>query len=241
MRKRRLPLQRMLTHDNLTSLAKDMNLKDVEALYAALGEHHISPTQVVQRLLEVQGGAEGATEDMAEATAPTQPARIVPEEHGDIHVAVTVAGMKEGEMPVRLAHCCNPIPGDPIIGFVTRYHVISVHRRDCENAEERVELQPDRVVEVHWSDQDDQATFVATVQVEALDRHRLLADVTQVLSGERVSILSATVTTTRDRIALSRFTFEMGTPEHLDHLLKVIRKIDGVYDAYRLTGAESKS
>ncbi|WP_035699038.1 ACT domain-containing protein, partial [Glycomyces tenuis] len=234
-----LPLQRMLTHDNLTSLAKDLNLKDVEALYAALGERHISPTHVVTRLLEVQGGAEGATEDMAEATAPTQPARIVPEAHGDIHVAVTVAGMDEGEMPVRLAHCCNPIPGDSIIGFATRYHVISIHRRDCENAEERIELQPDRVLEVRWSDEDDQATFVATVQVEALDRHRLLADVTQVLSGERVSILSATVTTTRDRVALSRFTFEMATPEHLDHIIKVIRKVDGVYDAYRLTGAES--
>jgi guanosine-3',5'-bis(diphosphate) 3'-pyrophosphohydrolase len=238
MRKRRLPMQRMLTHDNLTSLAKDMNLKDVEALYAALGEHHISPASVVQRLLEVQGGAEGAAEDMAEATAPTQPARIVPEAHGDIHAAVSVAGMEEGEMPVRLAHCCNPIPGDSIIGFATRYHVISVHRRDCENAEERIELQPDRVLEVHWSHEDDQATFVATVQVEALDRHRLLADVTQVLSGERVSILSATVTTTRDRVALSRFTFEMANPEHLDHIIKVIRKVDGVYDAYRLTGAE---
>jgi GTP diphosphokinase / guanosine-3',5'-bis(diphosphate) 3'-diphosphatase len=116
--------------------------------------------------------------------------------------------------------------------------VISVHRRDCENAEERIELQPDRVLEVHWSHEDDQATFVATVQVEALDRHRLLADVTQVLSGERVSILSATVTTTRDRVALSRFTFEMANPEHLDHIIKVIRKVDGVYDAYRLTGAE---
>ena len=95
------------------------------------------------------------------------------------------------------------------------------------------------MLEVHWSrDEDDLASLWAAVQVEPRDRHRLLAYVTQVLSGERVSILSATVTTTRDRVALSRFTFEMATPEHLDHIIKVIRKIDGVYDAYRLTGTE---
>jgi GTP pyrophosphokinase len=241
MRKRRLPMQRMLTHDNLTGIAKDLNLKDVEALYAALGERNISPTQIITKLLENQGGAEGAAEDLAEATAPTHPARIVPEEHGDIRVGVIVGGMEEGDMPVRLAHCCGPIPGDDIIGFTTRYHVISVHRRDCENAEERIELQPDRVVDVRWAEsEDDETTFIATVQVEALDRHRLLADVTQSLSAERVNILSATVTTTRDRIALSRFTFEMGTPEHLDHIIKVIRKVDGVYDAYRLTGTDAK-
>ncbi|WP_246497838.1 RelA/SpoT family protein [Natronoglycomyces albus] len=239
MRKRRLPMQRILTTDNLTSLAHDLSLKDVEALYAAIGEKDHSAEHIIAKLLDSQGGAEGASEDIAEVAAPVvPPSKVDPQHHGDMHTGIKIAGMEEGEMPVRLARCCNPIPGDDIIGFSTRFHVVSVHRRNCENAEDRAELQPDRVVEVSWADQAEQTTFVATIQVEALDRHRLLADVTQALSGERISILSATVTTTRDRVALSRFTFEMADPKHLDHIVKVTRNIEGVYDAYRLTSAD---
>lgn len=238
MRKRRLPVQRLLSGENLVTVAHELNQRDVESLYAAIGEHQVKASQVITKLLETQGGSEGVTEDVAEATRPTEPERIVPEAHGDLGVSVRVAGMEKGEVPVRLAQCCSPIPGDQIIGFTTRYHVISVHRRDCENAEERMAFQPDRVVDVSWGDRGDDSTFIATVQVEALDRHRLLADVTQALSGERVSILAASVTTTRDRVALSRFTFELANPEHIDHIVKVIRKIDGVYDAYRLRGED---
>jgi GTP pyrophosphokinase len=77
--------------------------------------------------------------------------------------------------------------------------------------------------------------FLVAIQVEALDRHKLLADVTRVLSDERVNILSANVVTTRDRVAVSRFTFEMADPKHLGHLLAAVRKVDGVYDAFRVT------
>ena len=73
------------------------------------------------------------------------------------------------------------------------------------------------------------------IQVEALDRTRLLSDVTRVLSDQHVNILSATVTTSRDRVAVSRFTFEMGDPKHLGHVLRAVRAIDGVYDVYRVT------
>ncbi|WP_051462944.1 RelA/SpoT family protein [Haloglycomyces albus] len=241
MRKRRLPIQRLLSGDNLTTVARELNQKDVESLYASIGEHQIKPSQVIAKLVETQGGSEGVTEDVAEVTRPSQPDRIVPEAHGDLGAGVKVAGMDKGDMPVRLAQCCGPVPGDEIVGFTTRYHVVSVHRADCENAEERMAFQPDRVVDVSWADRGEESTFIATVQVEALDRHRLLADVTQALSGERVSILSATVTTTRDRVALSRFTFELANPEHVNHIIKVIRKIDGVYDAYELSSSDTSS
>jgi len=94
--------------------------------------------------------------------------------------------------------------------------------------------EPDRIVEVEWAPSTD-SVFLVAIQVEALDRHRLLSDVTRVLSDERVSILSASVTTSRDRVAVSRFTFELGDPKHLGHLLKAIRSVEGVYDVYRLT------
>jgi GTP pyrophosphokinase len=110
---------------------------------------------------------------------------------------------------------------------------VSVHREDCANAED-LRDQQERVVEVTWKPTS-ASTFLVAIQVEALDRHKLLADVTRVLSEERVNILSATVTTTRDRVAVSRFTFEMADPKHLGHLVAAVRKVDGVFDAYRVT------
>ncbi len=91
-----------------------------------------------------------------------------------------------------------------------------------------------RMVDVHWS-LSDSSVFLVAIQVEALDRTRLLSDVTRVLSDQHVNILSATVTTSRDRVAVSRFTFEMGDPKHLGHVLRAVRQIDGVYDVYRVT------
>ena len=134
---------------------------------------------------------------------------------------------------IKLARCCTPVPPDAIFGFVTRSGGVSVHRDDCVNAED-LRQQPERCVEVTWKPTS-ASTFLVAVQVEALDRHKLLADITRVLSEERVNILSATVATTRDRVAISRFSFEMADPKHLGHLLAAVRRIDGVYDAYRVT------
>ena len=229
MRKQGLPLQRLLTTSALNAIARELHLQDVSALYAAVGESQVSAQHIVQRLVTGYGGAEGAVEDIAEVASPDRkPQRSVPD------AAVLVAGMGNSDAAVKLAGCCNPVPHQDIIGFVTRYNVISVHRSDCTNLL-KVEDEPERLVEVSWQTASD-STFLMVMQVEALDRHRLLADVTQALSEERVSILSATVTTTRDRVALSRFTFEMADPKHLDHLLRVVRKVEGVYDAYRITG-----
>ena len=128
----------------------------------------------------------------------------------------------------------KPVPGDPITGFVTHGHGVSVHRVDCVNIVHLNGIQQERMVEVHWAPTDG-SVFLVAIQVEALDRTRLLSDVTRVLSDQHVNILSANVTTTRDRVAFSRFTFEMGDPKHLGHVLRAVRAIDGVYDVYRVT------
>src|SRR3712207_4795055 len=133
---------------------------------------------------------------------------------------------------VKLARCCTPVPGDAVLGFVTRGSGVSVHRTDCANATSLL-TSPERTVEVEWAPSA-ASVFLVAIQVEALDRTRLLSDVTRVLSDAHVSILSASVTTTRDRVAVSRFTFEMGDPKHLGHLLKSVRAVEGVYDAYRV-------
>ena len=135
----------------------------------------------------------------------------------------------------KLARCCTPVPGDEILGFVTRGGGVSVHRTDCTNAGD-LQARSERLVDVAWAVSPG-SVFLVAIQVEALDRHRLLSDVTKVLADEKVNILSASVQTSRDRVAVSRFTFEMGDPKHLGHLLRAVRNVEGVYDVYRVTSA----
>ncbi len=231
MRKQGLPLQRMMTHDTLTGLADELHYNDISSLYAAVGDGHVSAQHVVGRLVARLGGEEGATDDLAEATTPTP--RLPVPRSGDPGVNVVGAA----DVWVKLARCCTPVPGDPIIGFVTRGSGVSVHRSDCTNAESLLS-QPDRLIEVEWAPSS-ASVFLVQLQVEALDRAGLLSDVTRVLSDHHVNILSATVHTSRDRVALSRFTFEMADPGHLDHVIQAVRKIDGVFDIYRMTGGKS--
>jgi GTP diphosphokinase / guanosine-3',5'-bis(diphosphate) 3'-diphosphatase len=229
LRKQGLPLQRLAAGDALLAVARDLRYADVSALYAAVGDRHISAQAVVAKLVRSAGGLAGAEEDLAEATLPSREARRRPA--GDPGIVV------EGSPDVwaRLSKCCTPVPGDEITGFVTRGNGVSVHRRDCVNLMHLLEAQPERLVSVRWSPTED-SVFLVAIQVEALDRTRLLSDVTRVLSDQHVNILSASVTTTRDRVAVSRFTFEMGDPKHLGHVLRAVRAIDGVYDVYRVTG-----
>jgi GTP pyrophosphokinase len=227
MRKQGLPLQRLASADTLLSLARDLRYPDLSGLYAAVGQSQVSAQSIIDKLVRSAGGLAGAQEDIAETTLPTKAPR--PREPGDSGVEVTGAA----DVWVRLSRCCTPVPGDEITGFVTHGHGVSVHRADCVNVQHLSENQRERLVEVHWSPTEG-SVFLVAIQVEALDRTRLLSDVTRVLSDMHVNILSATVTTTRDRVAFSRFTFEMGDPKHLGHVLRAVRAIDGVYDVYRV-------
>ncbi|MCW2606788.1 MAG: (p)ppGpp synthetase SpoT/RelA [Frankiales bacterium] len=228
MRKAGLPLQRLMGGDQLQALVKDLRLTDVTALYVAIGEGQMSAQSVVQRLVQSLGGNEGAVEDLAETAAPTRtPAKARPSSDPGI----VVKGVSD--VWVKLSRCCTPVPGDDVVGFVTRGRGVSVHRQDCVNAGALLADQ-ERVVEVEWAPSAG-SVFLVAIQVEALDRTRLLSDVTRMLSDAHVSIVSATVTTTRDRVAVSRFTFEMGDPKHLGHLLAQVRNVEGVFDAYRVT------
>jgi len=233
MRKASLPMQRLLGGEALLTIARDMHLIDISALYAAVGESHISAQTVVQKLVTQLGGVEGAVEDIAETAVPTTPAERQTSRRSSSSAGVTVKGVSD--VWVKLARCCTPVPGDEILGFVTRGGGVSVHRRTCTNAASLLD-QADRLVEVEWAPSAE-STFVVSIQVEALDRHRLLSDVSRVLSDESVSILSAAVNTNRDRVAVSKFTFEMAEAKHLGHLLRAIRNVDGVYDVYRVHSA----
>lgn len=230
MRKEGLPLKRLLTHDSLSLVAGAFRLADVTALYAAVGEGNLGAQSVVRKVIELHGGDEGAQEDLAEAVTITgrrgRPRRPT---SGDAGVIVTGSP----DVWVKLAKCCTPVPPDAILGFVTKGGGVSVHRKDCTNAASLLS-QPEKLVDVEWAPTG-QSTFLVNIQVEALDRSRLLSDITMVLSDAHVNILSANLTTSRDRVAKSRFTFEMADAKHLDTVLAAVRTVPGVFDAYRVT------
>ncbi|GGM14095.1 GTP pyrophosphokinase [Nakamurella endophytica] len=227
-RREGLPIQRLISHDTLAAAAHELGYRDITALYAAVGENHIAPKTVVTRVVSLLGGAEEAGEVVAERSAPAVARRRPSTDAG-----VLVKGISD--IQVKLAKCCTPVPGDDILGFVTKGGGVSVHRVDCTNAE-ALRGEEDRLIPVAW-DPNSASVFLVTVQVEALDRHRLLSDITKTLADEKVNILSANLSMSKDRMAISRFSFEMADPKHLGHLLRAIRGVEGVYDVYRVTSA----
>ena len=226
MKKSGVPL-RLLTNSMLNTLALESNYADVSSLYAAVGEGHLGAQTVVTRLTASLGGDEGLIEDASEQVLPS---RVSNRRDAKPDPGITVIGADDTW--VKLSRCCTPVPGDEVLGFVTRGSGISVHRTDCVNADD-LRTQPERLVEVAWTP-GKSSIFLVNIQVEALDRARLLSDVTRALSDQHVNILNASVTTTKDRVAISRFTFEMGDPSHLNQVLRAVKGIDGVYDVYRV-------
>jgi GTP pyrophosphokinase len=223
MRKQNVPLKRLATEEALEELADEMKFPSLEALYVAVGEGHVSPQSVVARLSRsVQG-----TADIDVTEVPlARPVRI----EQDVTSGVVVPG--SADVWVRLARCCTPVPGDEILGFVTRGQGVSVHRTDCPNARSLKE-QAERLIDVSWRT-GKPTSFVVAIQVEALDRTRLLSDVATVLSDHHVNILSATSAVGRDRTTILRFTFELGDIAHLAEVLGAVKKTENVYDAFRV-------
>ncbi|GAB3178548.1 GTP pyrophosphokinase [Nesterenkonia halophila] len=228
IRKSNLALQKVMNPDVLAAVAEELHYSDISGLYAGVGDNHVSTQNVIEHLTALFETEEDESEehDTTPITRPITPAS----EYSDAGVVVKGAG----NVMVKLARCCTPVPPDEIEGFVTRGQGVSVHRSDCRNVDQ-LRQEPERLVEVEWAPTKS-SVFLVEIQVEALDRTSLLSDVTRVLAESRVNILSATVQTSRDRVAISRFSFEMGDPRYLNHVLNSVRRIDGVYDVYRTVG-----
>jgi len=228
IRKEGLPVQKLANSPVVVEVAETMHYSDLDALHAAIGEGHVSGKAVAQRIQRaLRGGEEQLPVTVRRPPRPRQ----------SKSAGVHVEGLDD--VLVRLSRCCTPVPGDEIIGFVTRGRGVSVHRADCANAASLV-TQADRIIEVGW-DHDQPATFVVSVEVEALDRSRLLRDVADVMAEYHVNILSCTSQTTSDRVAKFRFDFELAEPDHLDSILHAVRRVDSVYEAYRVLPGGAKA
>ena len=233
MRKRNLPVNALLTTEALIGVADDLNFPNADAVFAAIGDGQISTQNVISHLVK-DAGADEVDEEVEQEALPLKP---IERKTSSSSTGVSVKGV--GDVWVKLARCCMPVPGDQIIGFITRNQGVSVHRTDCQNMIDLKNKQSERVVEVEWTST--KGLFMVKIQVEALDRRNLLSDVTRVLSDHGVNIISGTIATGSDRVATSQFSFEMADPQHLNTLLAAVRKIDGVFDVYRLTGAKESA
>ncbi len=226
LRREGLPLKKILGSDLLAKEAERLGLADVEALYAAIGSNQVSGTSVASRIGRQLRDGEAEEIIPATARAPRRPSKR--KQNAGVHV--------EGldDVMVRLARCCTPVPGDGIIGFVTRGRGVSVHRADCANAVALASAQQARLIDVEWDNDHEQTMFVAAIEVKALDRSRLLRDVANSLSEQHVNIVACSTHTGTDRVSKMRFEFELADPAHLDAVIRVIKNIDSVYDAYRV-------
>ncbi len=229
LRREGLPVQKLASSAVMITAGEKLNYADLEALHAAIGEGHVSAKAVVQRVQrELRGGEE---------QLPVTVSRPPRKRSKNSRVGVHVEGLDD--VMVRLSRCCTPVPGDEIMGFVTRGRGVSVHRSDCANAAS-LRSQADRVIEVDW-DNDAPGNYVVGVEVEALDRSKLLRDVADVLSEHHVNIISCSSQTQSDRIARLRFEFELADPGHLDSILSAVKRVHSVYDAARvLPGADNQ-
>lgn len=217
-----LSWKRLASSAELKAVAADMGYRDLDEMARAIGDARASAQSVAQQLASAI-----ADEEEAEEVLP--PLQMAPPARTSEAVVVD----NIDDVWVSLARCCTPVPRDEIIGFVTRGRGVSVHRSDCPNVED-LRRDPDRLLDVSWNTAAP-SSFRVTVQVESLDRKHLLRDITTVLGDLHVNILSAQVTTQRDRVAYLRFTFELADIAHLDHILNQVRRVEAVYDAYRVT------
>lgn len=239
IRKQKLPIHQIASHDYLESVANLLGLPNVDTLYATIGDGHVSAQNVVERLLNLTGSLTEEDDEVLaeEEVVPTHTPTTDSRSGGS---GVLVDGQDADDLWVKLAKCCTPVPGDDIMGFVTRGHGVSVHRVDCVNAKNLCVAQPERVIVVKWA-QHAKTPFLVQVQIEALDRGGLLSDVTRILTDNHVNILSGNISTTRDRVAYSRWAFELAEPSHLQDILNDLGRISGVYSASRVTPGQSNA
>ncbi len=227
VKKQGLPVHKSMNQELLQGVAKEYNLGSIEDLFVSIGSGRISAQQVTTRMIHK------LVKKPEEIPVEKETFQIAPRE--EIHEKPTTTGVRvKGitDVLVRLAHCCNPVPPDEIVGFITRGRGVSIHRKDCHNARV-LKKELDRFIDVAW-DTHLPSAFLVEIRVQALDRTRLLRDITTVLGEYKINILSASVSIDKDHTATTRLSFEVGNVNLLNDVLVNIKKIDGVFDAYRV-------
>lgn len=220
------------------AVADQMGYKDVEDMMVAVGAGKETVLHVANRLLKIlQPEPEEETPAIPMMSSGVMPPMITSVKRPAARRAhasngVVVAGLDNA--PTRLSRCCNPVPGDAIIGFVTRGRGVSVHRADCPNARDLMRDQG-RLIDVSWEDSAETTTsYQVEVFIEALDRMNLLRDIINTLSDTGVNVLTSNTASHSDGIVEMRYLFQVSQVSNIEKILESLRKIDGVFDARRM-------
>lgn len=222
---RRLPPEERagLRLGDLTEVARSFNLKDEDSLFAAIGFGEVEPETVLQRLEPEQEAPKSVAEEV-ELFRDLEKADVSPGSRASV-----IMGNIDG-LAARRAKCCNPLPGDPIRGYITRGSGLAIHRADCKNLLHRAELEPERVQELRWGRQQPSETYRASLEIVALDRVGLLAHITAVISGANLNIASASVDAEKGNVATIRLAVDVQNRTELNRLVEKLRRLIDVID-----------
>lgn len=229
LRKQGLPAQRLIGSDFLAEVMKETNHHRKEDFFIAVGSGKISPQHVATRIIQsLNRTSEGPAAVLSvPGTAPKDTKGVSSSSQLGIHVD----GIED--VAIRIPECCRPVPGDDVIGYISLGRGITIHRRDCPNVRS-LERNPERFTAVHW-DTRVKTPLRVEIQVEAYDRNHLLEDISRTLSESGISIIAAHIFTARNNMVKDRFVFDVPEIDYLETILQRIRRIDTVYDAYRVT------
>jgi GTP pyrophosphokinase len=206
-------------------ISRDMNFDRADTLFRSIGSHKVSAHQIFTRIAKKLS----QTEEKKELKIEDIKSRERTRKTGS---GINVKGMKE--VLVTMARCCNPVPGDKIVGYISRGKGISVHRKDCTNVNTLMSKENERFIEVSW-DSKAPDKFGAEIQIEALDRIKLLRDITNTISEYDLNILRAnSLKIDKSGHARFRFLIEINNKYILKDVINNIKKIDSVYDVYRI-------
>jgi guanosine-3',5'-bis(diphosphate) 3'-pyrophosphohydrolase len=231
LKKQGLPAQRVVGSPLLADVIREMGFRKGDEFYIALGAAKISPTVVVNKVMQrlKQGEAAEGTLTAADDLMQTRPQRER-RPTSSTKFGISVDGV--GDVMLRLAKCCRPVPGDPIVGYVSLGRGITIHRGDCPNVEV-LRKDPDRFTPVSW-DGESSTAFKVELQIDGWDRHRLLEDLSRTFSEAGINIVEARCMSNPPMIK-NRFVIEVADTKTLDSTINRLRNIESVFDAYRVT------
>ncbi len=224
LRKYGVSLKRALQSAEMTTAMEDLGFHSSDDLLAAIGYGKLSLGQVVGRVVP---------EEILKTEPPKEKGRIgqvLEKIHKKPSSAIKIQGLDD--IMVRYAKCCNPLPGDPVVGFITRGRGIAVHAADCPGV---LHSDPERRIEVEW-DLKKKSSHLVKVRVDCLDKKGILANISGEISNCEANIISANVHTTNDSKAQIVFTIDLQDREHLDRIIKALKQVKGVYKAERMRG-----
>ena len=247
MRKHGMSISNAQASRAVKSVAEHMGYKDADDMIVNIGSGKESAQHVANRLLKmlVDRGTEEASKPgigfsaMATGKMPPMITSVRRPKRHETHSSSGIVVKGLNDVLVRLSKCCNPVPGDQVIGFVTRGRGVSVHRADCPNAKDLM-AEPERIIEVEWeTTPSSTVSYKVEIHVEALDRMNLLRDVAAVLSSEGVNVLMASTATGRDGMVRMTFLCQVSDVGNIENILQKLYEVDGVFEARRAQPGEN--